>query len=104
MTFDNTEDFTYGASAEYAFNPKSVLSASFHADNYRRYLKYEKVSGRRLEYKNNIYQPRVVYNNTMLKNQAFTAGVEFYSENLYGDKFKNDAYETKSQWYTTLYL
>ena len=102
--FDNTEDFTYGASAEYAFHPHSVLTASLHADNYRRYMKYEKISGRQLDYKNNIYQPRMVYSNTMLKDQAITAGVEFYTESLYGDKFKNEAYQTKSQWYTTAFV
>lgn len=102
--FEQTQDFTYGANAEYAFTPKSVLTATFHADNYSRYQKYELISGRELDYRNNIYQPRVMYTNTAVKNQAFTAGLEFYSESLYSDKFENNAYETKSQWYGTLFL
>ena len=102
--FEHTQDFTYGGNAEYAFNAHSVLTASFHADHYRRYKKFELKDGRRLEYKNQIMQPRVVYTNTMLENQAFTGGVEFYRESLYGDKFKNDAYQSKSQWYTTAFV
>ena len=102
--FENTEDFTYGGNAEYAFNENSVLSASVHSDNYRRYKKFEKKDGRRQEYKNNIIQPRIVYTNTMLKNQTLTGGVEFYQETLYGDKFKNDNYQSKSQWYTTAFV
>lgn len=102
--FDNTEDFTYGAGAEYSFSKNSVLSASFHADNYHRYKKFELKDGRRLEYKNNIIQPRIVYSNTAIKNQAITAGVEFYSESLYSDKFENNVYQSKSQWYTTTFI
>ena len=102
--YDNTEDFTYGAGAEYRFSDKSILNASFHADNYRRYKKFELKDGRRLEYKNNIIQPRIVYTNTVLKNQAITAGWEFYSESLYSDKFENNVYQSKSQWYTTAFV
>ena len=102
--FENTEDYTYGGQVEYAFSKNSILNATFHADNYRRYDKFEKKDGRRLEYKNNILQPRVVYSNTQLRNQAFTAGLEFYKESLYSDKFENNVYETKSQWYATAFV
>lgn len=102
--FENSEDFTYGGSAEYSFTPHSVLNASFHADRYNRYDKFEKKSGRRMEYKNDILQPRIVYTNTALDNQAITGGVEFYRESLYSDKFETGIYESKSQWYGTAFV
>lgn len=102
--FQRTGDFTYGALAEYKFSPKSILTASIHADNYKRSDKFELKDGKRLEYKNNIIQPRIVYTNTMLKNQAFTGGLEFYRESLYSDKFETNKYESKSQWYATFFL
>ena len=102
--FENSQDFTYGAKAEYKITDNQTLNASFHADNYRRYDKFEKKDGHRLEYKNNIIQPRIVYTNTAVKNQAITAGVEFYKESLYTDKFETNVYETRSQWYTTTFV
>ena len=101
--FEQSKDYTYGASMEYQFSKKSILNASFHADNYKRANKFEKISGDELIYKNNIIQPRVMYTNTALENQTITGGWEFYRESLYGDKFETDQYETKSQWYTTFF-
>lgn len=101
--FDNTEDYNYGGNIDYKINETSHLTASYYADYYSRYDKFEKKSGRRLEYKNNIQQPRVMYTNTALKNQTLTGGLEFYRESLYGDKFSNEENETKSQWYGTFF-
>lgn len=102
--FENTEDFTYGGGLEYKFNPQSILSLTYHGDYYNRYDKFEKKDGRRLEYKNNIIQPRAMYTNTQLKNQTLTAGIEYYEESLYSDKFETGVYESKSQWYATMFL
>jgi len=106
--FDNTEDFSYGASAQYKFTPHSVLDVSLHGDHYNRYDKFEKKSGRRLEYRNNIIQPRVTYTNTAIENMTITAGAEYFSESLYGDKFDTEVYgegeyETRSQYYWTVF-
>ena len=101
---EQSKDYTYGAALEYKFNDKSVLNASFHADNYRRANKFELISGDTLDYKNNIMQPRIVYTNSMIRNMVLTGGAEFYREELYSDKFETGKYETKSQCYGTMFL
>ncbi len=101
--FDNSEDFTFGANAQWQFADNQHLAASVHVDNYSRYDKFEKKDGRRLEYKNNIAQPRLVYTNQVIDRQTITAGAEFYNESLYSDKFEADVYQSKSQWYATLF-
>ena len=104
LVFEQSKDYTYGAQMEYKFSDKSILNATFHADNYKRADKYEKVSGSELIYKNNIMQPRIMYTNTMIKDQVLTAGLEYYRESLYGDKFETNKYESKSQWYGTFFV
>lgn len=102
--FDNTEDFTYGGSAEYKPSDKQVLTASVHFDNYSRYDKFEKKDGRRLDYRNNILQPKLFYTNTMVDRMTISGGLEYFQESLYTDKYEADVYETKSQWYATVFL
>ena len=75
--FEKSEDYTYGGTIDYTISDKSALVASIHTDHYNRYDKYELKSGRRLEYKNNIIQPRVVYTTTALDKQTITGGLEF---------------------------
>ena len=102
--FEKSLDYTYGGYFEYNFNPKSNLKVSFHADNYQRSDKFEKMKGGNLIYKNNIMQPRLIYTDSQLKNQVMTAGIEFFRESLYGDKFETNVYETKAQWYLTAFF
>lgn len=102
--FEKSQDYTYGMNMEYKFSPRSILQASFHADNYKRVDKFEKKSGERLEYKNNILQPRIIYTNSAVKNMVFTGGVEYYREELYSDKFETGKYESKSQAYGTMFI
>lgn len=102
--YENSEDYTWGGVVEYAMNQKSNIVATFHADHYNRYDKFELKDGRRLEYKNNILQPRVAYTTTALKNQTLIGGLEYYRESLFSDKFETGEKETKSQWYATVFL
>lgn len=67
--FENSQNYTYGAKAEYKISNNQILNASFHADNYHRYDKFENKDGHRLEYQNNIIQPQIVYTNTAIKNK-----------------------------------
>lgn len=101
---DNTEDFSYGASADFTISPTQSLTASFHADHYNRYDKFEKKDGRRLDYRNNILQPKLFYTNTSVEDMAISAGVEYFTESLYTDKYVANVYETKSQWYATAFV
>lgn len=102
--FENSADYTYGATVDYTISAKSALAASVHADHYNRYDKYELKSGRSLKYKNNIIQPRVIYTTTALDKQTLTAGLEYYKESLFGDKFKTGVKEEKSEWSATAFL
>ena len=102
--FEKSEDYTYGGSIDYTISDKSSLVASVHTDHYNRYDKYELKSGRRLEYKNNIIQPRIVYSTTALDKQTITGGLEYYRESLFSDKFETGVKENKSQWYATAFL
>lgn len=102
--FEKSEDYTYGGTIDYTISDKSALVASIHTDHYNRYDKYELKSGHRLEYKNNIIQPRVVYTTTALDKQTITGGLEFYRESLFSDKFETGVKENKSQWYATAFL
>lgn len=102
--FEKSEDYTYGGSIDYTISDKSSLAASVHTDHYNRYDKYELKSGRRLEYKNNIIQPRIVYSTTALDKQTITGGLEYYRESLFSDKFETGVKENKSQWYATAFL
>lgn len=102
--FEQSKDYTYGAGLEYKFSDKSILTASIHADNYRRAQKFEKIAGDTLDYKNNILQPRLIYTNSAIRNMVLTGGVEYYREELYSDKFETGKYETKSQAYGTMFL
>lgn len=94
--FEKSEDYTYGGTIDYTISDKSALVASIHTDHYNRYDKYELKSGRRLEYKNNIIQPRVVYTTTALDKQTITGGLEFYRESLFSDKFETGVKRTKA--------
>lgn len=108
--YEQSKDFSYGGGMEYKFNENSILSASFHADNYKSADKFEKKSGSNLIYKNSVIQPRLMYVNSMLDKQVISAGLEYYKESLYGDKFetedyyKDQKYMTKSQWYATFFV
>lgn len=108
--FEQSKDFSYGGNLEYKFNENSILSASVHADDYKRANKFEKMSGSDLIYKNRVIQPRLMYTNSMLKDQVISAGLEYYRESLYGDKFDTEdyyegqKYMTKSQWYGTFFV
>lgn len=100
--YDRTKDLTIGVESEYKINQNSYAVASFHADYYDRSDKYEKMEGGNLKYKNNMLQPRVMYYYNGLKGHSFTAGLEMFSESLYGDKFENNTHQSKSQWYATM--
>ena len=103
--FEQNEDVSYGGSVEWDMSASQNIAAAVHIDNYSRYDKYEKISGRKLDYENNIIQPRLSYNNTAVKGMTLTAGLEMFREELYSDKFEeNSTYETKNQWYATAYV
>ncbi len=101
--YDRSQDYTYGAAADVKLSEGQTLTASLHADHYSRYDQYELKSGHKLDYRNNILQPRLAYANTALKKQTLTAGLEFFRETLYSDKFEADVYQTKAQWYATAF-
>lgn len=102
--YEQTFDYTFGMSGEYKVDSFAVLTASVHADDYCRYDKFELLPGRRLEYNNRMYQPRVIYTDTRFIDQTITAGAEYYYETLYTDKFVSGVKESKTQWYGTLFL
>ncbi len=102
--YENTVDFSYGANLDYKIDSASNLSFSYYADNYKRYDKYELLDEKDLSYKNDLIQPKIIFNTTVWKNQILTAGVEYLQESLYGDQFESGQLETKSQWNTTAFL
>ena len=101
--FEQTEDWTLGGSVDFSPSEEHSLSASFNRDHYQRFNKYEKIAGRELTYENNIVQPRLSYVNTAVEDVTLCAGAEHLFEELYGDRFSSESYETRSQWATTIF-
>ena len=101
--FENNVDFSYGAQLDYAVNSASTLILSYFADNYERFDKYELIEGKEMSYRNDLIQPKVLFNTTAWRNQTLTTGIELLQESLYGDKFESGQLEDKTQWSATAF-
>ena len=101
--FDQSVDWAFGGGVAYMIDTARRIEFSMHADRYSRYDKFERKDGRRLEYANNIEQPRLSYFSTALPRQELSLGLELYRESLLSDKFEANVKETKAQWYASLY-
>ena len=101
--FDQSVDWAFGGGVAYMIDTARRIEFSMHVDRYSRYDKFERKDGRRLEYANNIEQPRLSYFSAALPKQELSLGLELYRESLLSDKFAANVKETKAQWYVSLY-
>lgn len=101
--FDQSVDWAFGGGVAYMIDTARRIEFSMHTDRYSRYDKFERKDGRRLEYANNIEQPRLSYFSAALPKQELSLGLELYRESLLSDKFAANVKETKAQWYVSLY-
>jgi outer membrane receptor for ferrienterochelin and colicins len=105
--YDFTKDNVYEKDIDYSYGAKLLykdLQVILAADNYYRYSQSEKTDNNRLIYRNDIYNPKIIYNYNNITNHLLTGGVEFLYENLYADRFTYSVYENRSQWNATLFL
>ncbi len=101
--YENNVDVSYGANLLYKMSGASEIMLSYYADNYKRYDKYELISGKDLLYKNKLMQPKLLFNTTAFNRQTVIAGLEYLQESLYGDKFASAMPETKEHWNATFF-
>ncbi len=102
--YEKNVDVSYGANMFYRISSASNLMMSYYADDYKRYDKYELISGKALLYQNELLQPKIVFSTTALNRQTLTSGLEYLRESLYGDKFASSALESKNHWNSTFFV
>ncbi|MFV0472084.1 MAG: TonB-dependent receptor plug domain-containing protein [Paludibacteraceae bacterium] len=101
--YEQNEDYTLGAYANYRFDSLNTISISTFTDRYNRFDKYELLDGRDKIYSNNLLHSKLIFTSGSFTNQLITAGAEFLSENLTTDMFNSNALDTKRVWTAVMY-
>ncbi len=103
-TFQNFEDYTYGAKLNYAISNKYSLMASYHTDNYQKFDYYEKLDKKKQNYLNQFINPKLLFFAEIGKYQQLTLGTEYLSDVLLSDKFSQDNLEEKASQTSVYFL
>ncbi len=109
LTFDNKHEYNTDISGSlsgvYQLTGGGEVKASIYGDRYSRYHKYDLLQGEKgLIYKHDIYQPRVSYTQRVAEKHEVSAGLEYFNEELYADRFGGAGYSSRSQSTGALYI
>ena len=94
-TFQNFEDYTYGAKLNYTISDQYSVVASYHTDNYQKFDYYEKLDKKKQNYQNIFVNPKLLFFAEIGKFQQLTLGTEYLSDGLLSDKFSQENLEQK---------
>ncbi|WP_353099678.1 TonB-dependent receptor [Myroides odoratus] len=97
LIFNQTEDFSGGLKVKYKIKNIGELSASIHADNYKRFKRHERIDQRKKLYDSKLVQPKLKFVSNYFDQHELTVGVEQNVEKLISDRFGREGTLTERE-------